>query len=104
MTFPHHVGIAGGRQEIGRTVGDNEVLCRNEMGTDAAHAGIVVNLLEGGTGQGQGEQHLLRFRPELRHLLGQQVVHVLLDTLRLLFLLVRYLANNLGLDGTGGRE
>ena len=92
------------RLDVRRPVGHNDIFRRNKDRDLPREVGVVIDLLEGVTREAQAPQHPLMLRPVLDHLVGQLVVHVRSDTNGGLFLLWRFLTDNLGLYRTSSRE
>ena len=78
------------RLQIRRRVRDEKLLRRYEPADRASQKFVIIDLLEGRTGQRQIKQHLIEFRRVLFHHAGNLVIHIVPDTLGLILGLGRY--------------
>ena len=102
--LPHHMGDALGVIDIRRPIRHNNIFSRQEDSNLPPHCRVVVDLLKSRASQAKRVQHPLMLGTILNHLVGQLVVHVILDTLRSLFLHLIHGTHDLSLNRTSSRE
>ena len=95
LTLAHPVGNAMAGVNFRDAVRQDHIFSRNKHRHLTTDTGVKVHLFKRRTGTWQVPQHFLVLRAVLRHLLGELVVHVFLDTHRRFFFLWRFFTNDL---------